>query len=265
MPAEALAQGLIRPHAPAVDNDEDDGEEHEVVDEAPLDPAGLPCVETLAIPLATATDIVVHLRGAVLAHFDDTNAQRLAGVDELTTTRVADVTAELEERLRRHWPRKGKIEVTVRQAREGEVISHAQKLDRQCRKFRERQDALKQAFMDVLVEAVNHAGEARLKQVALTKLLPQQKSLAGVQGIQTKAKHNLGALKSEAEEWTQKLSVFVQSDPPRLTQVWFVACRPSTCVFFHCVLCALRCVCPAEPRLPAHVHSVRRGWRLRRE
>lgn len=49
-----------------------------------------------------------------------------------------DNVAELDENLRKHWPRKGKLEVEYYQERKGQITQHNKKYERHVRNTLER-------------------------------------------------------------------------------------------------------------------------------
>lgn len=51
---------------------------------------------------------------------------------------VDDNVAELDENLRKHWPRKGKLEVEYYQERKGQITQHNKKYERHVRNTLER-------------------------------------------------------------------------------------------------------------------------------
>lgn len=224
VPVGRIAHGLVRAHEHHGHHDSDsklegEGEGKEEDAGPPLDPDGAACVLALDLPLGTAEDLVSHLRTNLCQLADTTEDERKASVDDLTHSRVGSYTEELEARLRSHWPRKGKAEVTMRQPREAELLGHAQKLSRHVAKFTERATVLAESFMDALQEARAFVGDMRTKQNTLAKQLPQQTSVAGVQGVQQRSKQTLLDLRAGMEDWRNKLRVFMGPEASRVLQL----------------------------------------------
>jgi hypothetical protein len=70
--------------------------------------------------------------------------------------RVSDYTDELEERLRQHWPRKGRTEVDQKQPRVTELNAHKEQLMRHVRAIARRDEGHTEQHSKLLVEAKQH-------------------------------------------------------------------------------------------------------------
>ena len=114
----------------------------------PLDIEGRLCVPLIAFPRDEISHLLASLRNDLLSQFEQYAGERRQVMAELATARSAAYTAELEERLRRHWPRKGVLEVSVRAPREAELIEHRLRVDRLMRGVAE-----KRAQIDLTCEA----------------------------------------------------------------------------------------------------------------
>ena len=95
-------------------------------------------------------------------------------------------------------------------------------------KFTERATVLAESFMDALQEARAFVGDMRTKQNTLAKQLPQQTSVAGVQGVQQRSKQTLLDLRAGMEDWRNKLRVFMGPEASRVLQVRVCACLGCT-------------------------------------
>jgi hypothetical protein len=134
----------------------------------------------------------------------------------LCRERQTDFTEELEERLRLHWPRKGRVEVKIRQVREGQLIAHRQRAQRHGRVVREKCAKQHQEFEVKVAKAA-----ARYKYFAdqiktLEKTLPAQESLAALQGLEGRCKKLVQGFREECDETLQDLNLSTTSEPAKL-------------------------------------------------
>jgi hypothetical protein len=139
--------------------------------------------------------------------------------DELCSERQTDYTEELEERLRLHWPRKGRVEVKIRQVREGQLIAHRQRAQRHGRVVREKNSINQREFEELIKsysERCNfYADELKL----LESTLRDQESLAALQGQEGKCKKKVQGFKEECGEALEELSLSVSEQPQKLYQL----------------------------------------------
>ena len=95
---------------------------------------------------------------------------------------------ELDENLRKQWPRKGRLEVEVYQERKSQITAHNKKYERQVRTCLEKCNMLEEQWEynveNILKDFGNHKGG----QDRLRGQLPDGKNLAELQGVQRKEK-----------------------------------------------------------------------------
>ena len=87
----------------------------------------------VTLPESRLVELLDKLRASVVDDMETRAAARKVKIQTLTDERLTSYTEELEERLRTHWPRKGRSEVSFRQPREGELIAHRQRKERHLR------------------------------------------------------------------------------------------------------------------------------------
>ena len=139
--------------------------------------------------------------------------------NELCAERQTDYTEELEERLRLHWPRKGRVEVKIRQVREGQLIAHRQRAQRHCRVVREK-NSIHQREFDELIESYSERCNYYADELKhLESALPAQESLAALQGQEGKCKKKVQGFKEECLEALEELSLSVTEHPQKLFQL----------------------------------------------
>ena len=191
-------------------------EAKEKLNSTPQDKDGNSCIEVTGLPKEVAASNVSGVIESLLSAMEVDGEARDTKIDLLCEERKEDLTEELEERLRLHWPRKGRTEVKYRQPREGELIAHRQKSARFLRQFYKRLSDQQEEFAALCKETRDHADEFVANVESLTKMLSEQGSLAALQGVEMKCKKLLATFKPECEDYLEMLTLFISSEPSKL-------------------------------------------------
>ncbi|GMI03755.1 hypothetical protein TrRE_jg12660 [Triparma retinervis] len=191
-------------------------EAKEKLNSTPQDKDGNYCVEITALPSETVISYVCAIRESLISVMEEESQNRRKVTDDLCEERKEDLTEELEERLRLHWPRKGRTEVKFRQPREGELISHRQKSARFLRQFYKRMSDQEENFAALVQEVNEHADEFVSNVESLGSTLKDQGSLAALQGLEMKCKKLLSMFRPECEDYLEMLNLFVSQEPSKL-------------------------------------------------
>ncbi|TMW60170.1 hypothetical protein Poli38472_000212 [Pythium oligandrum] len=171
----------------------------------------------LAIPSSFQQELVDGFRRVILTQFDRNFQKHTTGASDLNAERQRDCNLLLEERLRMHWPRKGRLDVQLYQPRIGELYTHRQRLDRHLRTMGKKAKTQQEAFEKEVHCLAAYIEEIRVKQLALQTQLPMQQSLAALQGVEVKSKKLLSEFRSESTEKLSKLRDLVTQDSTALT------------------------------------------------
>ncbi|GMH74178.1 hypothetical protein TL16_g06393 [Triparma laevis f. inornata] len=188
----------------------------EKADSQPEDKDGNTCVEITLLPSDKVTSYVESLRESLLGVMEGQSQKRRVKNDDLCEERKEDLTEELEERLRLHWPRKGRTEVKYRQPREGELVAHRQKSARFLRQFYKRLGDQNDSYNELSDEVTEHANEFVNDVNSLKITLKDQGSLAALQGVEMKCKKLLAMFKPECEDYHEMLNLLVTVEPQKL-------------------------------------------------
>ncbi|TYZ64821.1 hypothetical protein PybrP1_004955 [[Pythium] brassicae (nom. inval.)] len=159
----------------------------------------------LEIPVSVVERLLIALRDAFVTRIDRDGERAAAAATESRAQRAADANLLLEERLRLHWPRTGRLGVQVHQPRLGELMSHRQRLERQLRALLNKGEAQEREFACRAERALAHAEHVRVQQLACQAQLPMHASLAALQGQEGRSTKLLNAFKSEAAEHVEAL------------------------------------------------------------
>jgi hypothetical protein len=95
---------------------------------------------------------------------------------------------ELDENLRKQWPRKGRLEVEIYQERKGQITAHNKKYERQVRSCLEKCNMLEEQWEFVVENIMKDFSGYKSSQDKLKGQLPDGKNLAELQGVQRKEK-----------------------------------------------------------------------------
>lgn len=112
---------------------------------------------------------------------------------------------ELDENLRKQWPRKGKLEVEVYQERKSQITAHNKKYERQIRQCLERHNKSEEMWA-YLMEKIEREFEGHdRKQDKIKQNIPECKNLAELQGTSRKERDSIQSFEEKITEITDKL------------------------------------------------------------
>jgi len=95
---------------------------------------------------------------------------------------------ELDENLRKQWPRKGRLEVEVYQERKSQITNHNKKYERQVRVCLEKYQLLEDEWLLLLDNIAKEFQIFKEKNIKLKDNLPNGKNLAELQGMSRREK-----------------------------------------------------------------------------
>ena len=112
--------------------------------------------------------------------------------DQKVQTQVKDLqdksVEELDENLRKQWPRKGRLEVEIFQQRKSEITSHNKKYERHVRSMLEQYNQLEEEWGFVIEELNVEFKLFKDKHGKMKGALPDGKNLAELQGMSRREK-----------------------------------------------------------------------------
>jgi golgin subfamily A member 4 len=112
---------------------------------------------------------------------------------------------ELDENLRKQWPRKGKLEVEIYQERKSQITAHNKKYERQVRQCLERHNKSEEMWV-YLMDTINREFENYFKQQEKLKgNISDCKNLAELQGNSRKERDSVQSFEEKIVEITDKL------------------------------------------------------------
>ncbi len=150
----------------------------------------VPWVLQLNIETSLMQELVGSIRDSFVSSVEREAKVRLKAAEVVKTENKQDFTDELEDRLRTHWPRRGRVETGIKQPREAELLGHAEKTYRHI-------DTIHAKMIDIQRRFVLESGKTKAKCDAYVNEVKgicdhvtgtSFRNLAVLQGIEVKAR-----------------------------------------------------------------------------
>eukprot|EP00904_Undaria_pinnatifida_P004042 jgi/Undpi1/13639/HiC_scaffold_9.g03293.m1 len=154
----------------------------------PRDPTGEAVMEELTFPLEETSTMIAALRDDLMTRTERRSAARKAAAEAACQEAQEILTEELEERLRKHWPRKGRTELSEQERSFGEELT--------------RMASKRESFQKALA--------------GMTEALADATSVAALQGMESRCKKLVASLDAEHEALLPRLEKAVEDEPARL-------------------------------------------------
>lgn len=124
-----------------------------------------------------------------------------------------ELTDQLEDRIRNHWPRRGRVETEIKQPREKELLSHQEKTYRMVTSLQQKLIEFQEHF-DAYLSDSQRACDTYLQTMTTLRgqLHSQYKNLAVLQGIDQKARAASLSFQQDAAERIVKLRKWTSQD-----------------------------------------------------
>ena len=184
----------------------------------PYDIEGQHCIAPITFTIKEVAGCLFQLRDTFLPCMAEEWLHREARVTKIAKRHRRKSLADLEERLRLHWPRKGNADVMYMQPRIGEISMHRKRLERQKRSVLQRHRAMGERF-DKIVTASREQITNFLHVVdTLADMLRTQSSLAGLQGVMKRCKDSVMEFDENCAERIDEITPLVSSEPATLVE-----------------------------------------------
>ena len=148
----------------------------------PTDAHNVPWVLHLEYSMTSLNDLLTGLRDSIIETLEKEVYDRMQDVVKINQDRKAELTDELEDRLRTHWPRRGRVETQIKQPREAELLGHEEKTWRHIESIHDRVIKLQLDFNKEVSDA-KHTCDVYIHEINLLRnaLGGQFKTLAALQ------------------------------------------------------------------------------------
>ena len=155
----------------------------------PMHACGDSWVLPLEITTAEMTSLVASIREEVVASVEAEAYDRLAAAEARAVERKEAFTSELEDRLRTHWPRRGRVETQIKQPREAELLGHEEKTWRYIQTIQSKAYEVQKRFAAAVSSSRDSCDKYVNDMTALRNLLGgTYRNLAALQGIDARAR-----------------------------------------------------------------------------
>lgn len=166
----------------------------------------------LSISNGTVASVLAAFRDALLSKYDSDASITSIQTGKLCAERQTNSAILLEERLRVHWPRKGRLDVECYQPRMSELLTHQKRLERHLRGLCSKFDKQQVAFAKKVEEVYAHVEQIYSVHSSFHAQLPLQLSLAALLSLKAKAKKHFCMSKSTTMESLKVLEAVTTSD-----------------------------------------------------
>ena len=186
--------------------------------ELPVDVENITCTAVVVVPYEQLALLLNELRSNFFEVMEGKLARRYERGEALTKKRQTKSTAELEERIRLHWPRKGYADVKYRQPRVYEISQHQKKLERQKRTVIFRNRGHEKMFTEKIELAEEEIVQISEKIDLLESMLDSQTTLAALQGVVQRCKDSIADFDIDCIERVNDLTPLIEAEPKMLIE-----------------------------------------------
>eukprot|EP01035_Chromulina_nebulosa_P040825 gene40825-55181_t len=119
------------------------------------------------------------VRDSLIGSLEKENRVRLLFAEKEAKKRKVELTDQLEDAVRNHWPRRGRVETQIKQPRDAELMS-----------VQEKMNDLRNKFMDTLQKGQGDCQryEQEMQRLGNSLVGDHFKNLAALQGVDAKAR-----------------------------------------------------------------------------
>ena len=169
--------------------------------------------------------LISDLRDTFLKQTTKDWAEREVRVIKISKRHRRKSLADLEERLRLHWPRKGNADVMYMQPRIGEISMHRKRLERQKRSVLQRHRIMGERFDSIVTKSREEIANFLNVVNTLTEMLRTQSSLAGLQGVMKRCKDSVTEFDETCAALGEEMAPLIDAEPQSLfdSNVRFIA------------------------------------------
>ena len=157
----------------------------------PCDNRGSPWVVSIELAPDTLIDIVCDLRDSMISCLELEAHERVVATEKMSRGNKSQFTEELEDRVRTHWPRRGRVETQIKQPREAELLGHQEKTWRHIESIQSKMISLQSKFKVAFAEGKD-ACDAYINDVVSNRnslTTTTWKTLAALQAVDARVRN----------------------------------------------------------------------------
>lgn len=157
--------------------------------------------------------LYVRIRENIVHSLESEAFRKIAATEREMRDKKQELTDQLEDRIRNHWPRRGRVETEIKQPREKELLSHQEKTYRMVTSLQQKVIDF-QANFDRYLEESQAACDTYIQSMTgfRGQLHGHYKNLAVLQGIDQKARACSLLFQQDAAERVTKLQKWTSQD-----------------------------------------------------
>ena len=142
------------------------------------------------INVETMTGLLAGLRDSVVTAVEVEADRRIKRAIDMKKDYKDEFTEELEDRLRTHWPRRGRVETGIKQPREAELLGHEEKTWRLIQNIQDKMINIQRRFEHDIAAGKDKCAAYVEEVRELEKYITTEKfrNLAKLQGVEVKAR-----------------------------------------------------------------------------
>ena len=126
-----------------------------ILSHPPLDPQGNSWVRLVEITSELVQTLVANIRDSIMTSVEKEAFKRTNFAEKQSHTSKAELTDQLEDQIRNHWPRRGRVETQIKQPREAELLGHKEKTWRHISSIQQKMIQAQENFGDSLTMGRN--------------------------------------------------------------------------------------------------------------
>jgi Domain of unknown function (DUF4455) len=169
--------------------------------------------EELQVPGTLLIESVTALRSAIIPAVQYAKSKRSQAVIAACQQLQQQYVSELEDNLRQHWPRTGRLQVQCIDPRETELTAHKAKTRRFIRQFTEKVSTCEVAFIKKVKESTDTIQIFEQQLSTMLSELQAMTSIASLQGAESKLKRLVTAFNTATANTLSDMNSIVQHDP----------------------------------------------------
>jgi hypothetical protein len=179
----------------------------------PLDAQEHPWIQLVEVTPQQLTTLFTSIRENIISQLEWESCKKILSVEHDMSNKKTEFTNQLEDRIRNHWPRRGRVETEIKQPRENELLSHKDKTYRIVMNFQNKLMEIQSKFFAVVHSNENECENYHKELSSLMGLVHNQyKNLATLQGIDVKARQVTLDFQSENVKRLQALQKILTTD-----------------------------------------------------
>lgn len=174
---------------------------------------GNPWIQLVEVTPSELTNLFTSIRGNVISLLETEAFKKIIAVEHDMNNKKTELTNQLEDRIRNHWPRRGRVETEIKQPRENELLSHKDKTYRIVINLQNKMMEIQSKFYHLVALNEKENDQYKNEIHSLMNLLHNNyKNLATLTGIDVKARQITLDFQQENQKKINSLMKILSND-----------------------------------------------------